>query len=152
VPSALRRRLLGSDAAQRRVLLGVAAALFAGTFTAYAVGLFAVAGGVVFIPRDAARVAVLAAVWVGYRRGGLALAWLVAFAPFLGFRADWAFLGLSGRSLVEQAAYAVDPEGVAVNALFALVLGTLGFGAGWLLRWGVASAGADPGTDEESSD
>lgn len=136
--SALHSRLFGTDSARRDVALALAAVLFAGTFAAYATDVFAVAGGVVFVPGHAALVAVVAAGWVGYRRAGLAFAWLVAFAPFLGFRADWAFFGLSSRPFAGQVAYFLQLEGLLVNALFALVAGTVGFCLGWAAQWSVS--------------
>jgi hypothetical protein len=146
VSSALHRRLLGPDPARRRASLALAAVVSVGTFVAYATGVFAVAGGVVFVPGHAALVALVAAAWAGVRRAGLAVAWLLAFAPFLGFRADWAFFGLASRPLAGQTAYLLQPEGLAVNAGFALVLGTVGFVAGRFLQWGLARlrAGSTP--------
>jgi hypothetical protein len=143
----LRPLLLGrGDDRVPRLDLLLAAGLAVATFAAYALGVFAVSGGVVFLPGDAALVGLVVAGWIGYRGGGLAVAWLVAAAPLFGFRADWAFLGLPGRPLAGQLAYLLDPEGLAVLGVTAVVVGTLGFVVGRLLRRGIDAVRAG-GTD-----
>lgn len=137
----LRGPLLGpaDDALGRRLDALTAVTIGALTFAAYALDLFRVAGGVVILPWHATLVGVVAAAGVGYRGGGLAPAWLVVFAPLFGFDAEWAFLGLSGRSLPERLAFLFDPEGLAVFLVAALVLGTVGFAAGALVRRALAA-------------
>ena len=140
---ALRARLLETGSTGSGRYLALAVTLLVGTFAAYVAGVFAVSGGVVFVPGHATLVALAAALPVGYRRDGLALAWLLAFGPYLGFRADWAFFGLSGRTLAEQVAYFVEPGGIGVLAAFAVVFGTVGFLVGAALRWGVGTVRRD---------
>jgi hypothetical protein len=119
----------------RSLAVLAAVVLFAATFAAYAVGVFAVSGSVVFIPGQAALVGGVSAATIGYDRGGLAFGWLVAYAPLLGYHADHAFLGLSNRSLVDRLAYFVEPDGLAFLAVVALVVGTAAFAAGFAGRW-----------------
>ena len=128
--------LFGTGASRvERTLEGLAmVALFGGTFLAYAFDLFTVSGGIVVLPWDATVLGGVAAALIGYRRGGLLSAWLVLFASYLGFRADWAFLGLSGRGLGGEIAFFLDPVGLAVLAVGAVLLGTVAFGVGALLR------------------
>jgi len=134
-----RRLLLGDPRCTPRSLRWtfLAVGLFALTFAAYAVEVFAVTGGVVFVPGDAALVALVPAAWLGCARDGLLGAWLVATGAFLGYRAYHAFLGLSSRTLAEQAAFFVEPEGLFVAALFGVVAGSLAFPVGRALRRGV---------------
>jgi hypothetical protein len=84
------------------------------------------------LPADATFVGLLAAGAVGYRRGGLLVAWLAPLAAYLGFRADWALLGLSGHALPGRVAYLLDPVGIAVLAAGAVLVGTAGYAAGGL--------------------
>lgn len=113
---------------------GLAIAGFLATLAAYATGVFEIAGGVVWIPGHAALVAMAAALLIGALRGGVLSAWLVAYAPLLGYRADHAFFGLSHRTRIEQAAYFLDIEGLVVLGLLALVFGTVAFALGWTGR------------------
>lgn len=130
-----RRLLLGRE--PRRLLWPVLALLlFLATFTAYAVGVFHISGGVVLIPGEAALVGLLAAAAVGAVRGGAAFAWLVTYGALLGYHADHAFMGLSHRSRLEQAAYFVELDGLVVLAVEAVVVGTLAFAVGTVARWG----------------
>ena len=137
----LRSLLVGPEDGrfQRRLDVLTAIALGVLTFGAYALGLFQITGGVIMFPPDAALVGVVGAALVGYRYGGLLFAWLTAYAPLLGFEADWAFFGLPGRSLSGKLGFLLNPESLAVNAVFAIVFGTLGFGAGALVRRAIAS-------------
>ncbi|WP_336360618.1 hypothetical protein [Haladaptatus sp. ZSTT2] len=104
--------------------------LFSFTFAAYAVGVFRVTGGVVFIPYDAAVVAVLAAFGVGYVRRGLLVSWIFAYACLLGFHTDHVFLGLSHRSLPSRLGSFLQLDGLGYLAIEALILGTLAFFVG----------------------
>ena len=128
--------LFGTGASRvERTLEGLAmVALFGGTFLAYAFDLFTVSGGIVVLPWDATVLGGVAAALIGYRRGGLRSAWLVLFASYLGFRADWAFLGLSSHSLGGKFAFLFDPVGLAVLGVATLVIGTVGFAVGYLGR------------------
>lgn len=135
VPS-LRSLLLGRVRSRRRAAATALApvAVFGATFAAYALGVFSVAGCVVFVPGHAALLGGVAAAAVGGARGGLLPAWLVAVAALLGFRADHAFLGLSGRSFPEQLAYFLQAEGLVVFGVMGAVLGGVAFVAGSLGR------------------
>ncbi|WP_265110667.1 hypothetical protein [Halosolutus halophilus] len=106
------------------------------TFVAYVLDVFTVAGGVVFIPGDAALVGIGAAAVVGYVRGGLLVAWLVSFTSLLGFRAYHAFPGLSYRTFPEQLAYFLDPEGLFVYTTEGIALGSIAFIIGSFVRRG----------------
>lgn len=64
-----------------------------GTFGAYAIELFQVSGGVIVLPAEATLVGFVVAIGVGARHGGLLVTWVSLFAAYIGFRADWAFLG-----------------------------------------------------------
>lgn len=131
--------LFGRRRTDRRpsVLLVLAVGVFATTFAGYALGVFYVSGGVVFVPYYAAVVGMVAAGAVGYSRNGVAFAWLFTYASLLGFDADHVFLGLSGRSLSSRLAAFLQPDGLTFFAVIALVLGTLAFGLGFLARSGV---------------
>lgn len=122
--------------------------LFA-TSTAYAVGLFQVTGGVIILPADATLIGLIAAVGIGSRRGGLAFAWLAHFAAYTGFRADWAFLGLTGHSLAGKLAFLFDPVGLTVLAVATLIIGTVGFTIGYLAQWSVNRLKDDPLTTSQ---
>lgn len=137
----LRALLIGPEdgSFQRRLDVLSAVAIGALTFAAYALGAFQVSGGVIFLPGDATIIGLVAAAQVGYRRGGLAFAWLTAYAPLLGFDAEWAFLGLSSHTLSGKLAFLLDPVGLAVHAMAAVVFGTLGFAVGYLARYVVAT-------------
>lgn len=103
-------------------------------FCAYALGLFEVSGGVILLPGDASLLGLVVAAAIGFRRGGLLFAWLSHFAAYVGFLADWAFLGLSSQSLSGTLAFLFDPVALAVLAVAAVVSGTIGFTAGSLGR------------------
>jgi hypothetical protein len=120
---------------QRNLDLLYAVGVLFATFAAYWVGLFQVTSGVIVLPEDAMLVGFVAAVSIGIRRGGLLIAWALPFASYLGFRADWAFLGLSTRSLGGKIAFFFEPVGVTVLAVAAIVTGTLGFTFGYVLQW-----------------
>lgn len=116
-----------------------AVGLFIGSFGAYAVGVFTISGGIVFIPGDAAVLGALVAGLVGYASSGLLAAWLVTFASILGYRADHAFLGLSSRPVDARLAYFLQAEGLAVVAVQAVIIGSIAFSIGALARVGVAA-------------
>lgn len=138
----VRRVLLGADRSRSRFLVpALALALFATVLVGYATGVFTVSGGIVWIPYYGAVVGTIAAFGVGYYRAGLASAWLVAYASVLGYHADHAFLGLTHRSLGSRLSYFVGPEGLLVLGFEALVLGTIAFALGALLRRGVLALG-----------
>ena len=107
---------------------------FATAIAGYALDVFGVSGGVVFVPFHAAVFGMGAACLLGGLRRGLLFARVAAYAALLGYQADHAFFGLSGRTLGEQFAYFLEPDGLAVLALMVVVLGTPAFVAGSLAR------------------
>lgn len=131
------RELLLGDRFQRNLDLLGAAVILLGSFAAYATGLFAVDGGVVVVPGDATAVGLIAAGWIGYGRGGLLPAWVTIFAAYLGFHADWAFLGLSSHALPGKLAFLFDPVTLGVYAAAAILFGSVAFAVGYLLSVGV---------------
>lgn len=136
IVSSLRKLLLGPGytRSRRNLTLLSAVVLAVATCIAYAVDLFTVSGGILIIPGDATVVGLVVAAGVGYRNSGLIFAWIPFFATYLGFHADWAFFGLSGRSLSGELAFFFDPVGLAVFGTAAVLLGTLAYGAGSLAR------------------
>jgi len=122
---------------QRRLNLLLAGGLFVATFLAYATGLFAVSGGVVFLAGDAALIGVLGAGLLGYQRSGLVFGWLAVYAPLLGASADHSLLGLSGRSAVDRLAAFLSPDGLVFLGVEAVVIGTIAWAVGVATRFGV---------------
>lgn len=146
------RRLLLGDATPRYhryewPLIAVLAALL--TFGAYATGIFHIEGGVILIPGQAALLGMFLAVATGYARAGILSAWLVVYGPLIGHRADHAFLGLSGRSTLEQAAYFLQLEGLIINAVMAAILAIIAYGIGWALLLVVGVLDTAPATDND---
>lgn len=131
------RDLLLGERFQRSLDLLGAAVLLVGSFVAYASGLFAVEGGIVVVPGDATSVGLIAAGAIGYGRGGLLPAWLSLFAAYLGFHAEWAFLGLSSHALPGKIAFLLDPVTLGVYAAASVLLGSAAFGVGYLFSLGV---------------
>ncbi|MCU4800687.1 hypothetical protein OB920_09925 [Halobacteria archaeon HArc-gm2] len=131
VPS-LRTLLLGPPEYQfqRRLDVLFALGLFLGTFLAYAVGLFEVTGGVVFLAVDAVVVGMIASALVGYQQNGLLFGWLAAYAPLLGASADHYLLGLASRPPVERLVAFLSPDGLVFLGVAAAVLGSLSWTAG----------------------
>jgi len=119
----------------------IAVSILVGTFGAYAVGLVRVSGGVIILPAAATLVGFIVTVGAGARHAGLLVAWLGQFAAFVGFRADWAFLGLSGHTFRGKLAFLFDPIGLAVIGVATLVIGTAGFGVGYLGRSSIERLG-----------
>lgn len=111
--------------------------LFLTSFAAYALGVFAHAGGVVFLAFDAAVLGVLVTAGVAYRGAGVALAWLSVYGALLGSNADHYLLGLSGRPLGERVAALLGLDGLVFVGVEALALGTLAWVAGALARLAV---------------
>lgn len=135
----LRPRVVGDDPFYRRLHLLFALAMGVLTALAYADGLFERSGGIVFLPFHAALAGPLAAGVVGYDRGGLALGWPGAYAPYLGRQVTWRFRWLSGtRTLTDRLGFVLDPAGLAYCALFAAVVGGVGYTPGRLLAFGAA--------------
>jgi len=128
----IRTLLLGDDSATLRPSWVLPISTFLVTVAGYAAGVFAVAGGVVFVPGDAALVGLAVCGVVGYLRAGLVLAWGSAYGALLGALADHAFFGLSGRTRLEQLTYFLEVDGLVFYAVQALVVGTLGFALGRL--------------------
>lgn len=135
----LRTLLLGPHYSRSERNLGLlfAVGILVATFAAYALGFFRETSGVLVLPGDATLVGFLAAVMIGSQRGGLVFAWLAPFTSNVGFYADWAFLDLSGRSLDSQLAFLFDPVRLSWIAVTAIVVGTIGFGVGYLGRRGL---------------
>lgn len=138
----LRRVLVGPvrSARQRYIALGLVAGLFGVTFLGYAVDVFSISGGVVFLPGEAAAVGSLGAAYLGYQRDGLVLAWLGMYAALLGYSADHYLLGLSGRSVPERIDAFLGLDGLVVLGVEAVVLGTLAFLVGICCHRGVTIA------------
>ncbi len=132
--------LVGPSRAGRRRHLVVGLAGFVVTFVAYALGIFYVSGGLVFIPYHAAVVGMLVSCWVGYRNGGLVIGWVVTYASLLGYHADHAFIGISRRPLPYRISYFLRPDGLAALAVEGVILGSLAFVVGYLLRLGIELA------------
>ena len=118
-------------------MLGV----FVGTFGAYAVGAFQASGGVIVLPAAATLIGFIVAVGLSARASGLLVAWLSLFAAYMGFQADWAFLGLSSHSLSGKLAFLFDPVGLAVLGVASLLVGTVGFTIGYLGQLGIERLG-----------
>jgi hypothetical protein len=140
--ASLRPALLGSSAPPRDwryELLLVALVLFGSVFGAYAVGLFAVSGGVVFLPGQATLVGLVCAASLGALGRGTLYGWVAVYAALLGETADHYLLGLSGRSLGARVGALLEPDGLTVLLVAALVLGTLSWGLGRLGVWAVAA-------------
>ena len=137
--SAFRVALRGSNRDRSRPSLRIVAPplCFAVAVAAYAVGVFSVAGGVVFVPFDAAALGVVVAVGLAYRRDGLLAAWGTVYAALLGYSAVHYLLGLSGRSLVERAAAFLSPDGLVFLGVEALAFGTVAWLVGTLAAVGV---------------
>ena len=123
----------------RSLVFASALGVFVTTFTAYAIGVFYVSGGIILIPFHAAVAGMIAGCWVGYSRHGVLFAWVATYASLLGYRADHAFLGLSGREFTEQLTYFVRLDGLVFLAVEGIVFGTLAFVLGALVRWGLDS-------------
>lgn len=111
------------------------------TLLAYATGVFAVSGGVVFLAGQAALVGLTVAAILGYRRAGLAMALLGTYAALLGHHADHYLLGLSYAAPAVRLGAFLEPDGLVFLGVQALVIGTLGWGAGRLVDWAVTAVG-----------
>ncbi|WP_092730121.1 hypothetical protein [Halopenitus persicus] len=136
---ALRTVLVGRPRSRYQWTLDglVALTVLIGTFVAYALGVFQVSGGVVVLPGAATLVGFAVAAGVGARRSGLLVAWVSLFAAYIGFQAEWAFLGLSSHSLGGKLAFLFDPVGLVVLGVASLIIGTVGFAVGHLGRVGI---------------
>jgi len=69
---------------------------------------------------------------IGSRRGGLVFAWLAHFAAYASFTRLGATRPISSHSLAGKLAFLFDPVGVAILAVATLIIGTVGFGLGYL--------------------
>lgn len=112
----------------------LAVATFAISFVGYAVDVFVIPGGVVWIPGDAALVGVVAGIAVAYAGGGVLPTWLVTYASLLGYAAQRAHFGYSNTTLREELGYFFDLESLFVFALEGLVLALIGVVIGAVLR------------------
>lgn len=115
----------------------VAVSLFVLTFASYALGVFSLEGGAVFLARDAAIVGAIGAGWLGGWRSGLLPAWLVAYGALLGAHADVVFRGLEHRPLGERLLVFLELDALAYLAVQAVVVGTLAYAVGWLAGWAI---------------
>lgn len=131
----LRRALLGASRERRRWHRDAAAValVFLATLAAYAVGVFRIQGGVVWLAGDAALLGVLAAVALAYRGRGLLVAWAAVYAALLGYGADHYLLGIAHRPVTERLAALLALDGLAFLAAEAVALGTLAWACGALL-------------------
>lgn len=131
-----RRVLLGSNpnAAPRRRRLLAPPLLFLVAFAAYALEVFAIGGGVVFLAVDAAVLGVLAAAVLAYRGAGVPLAWATVYGALLGYSADHYLLGLSGRPLGERVVALVELDGLVFVGVEALALGAVAWVVGAVAR------------------
>ncbi|MFD1572253.1 hypothetical protein [Halorubrum laminariae] len=129
--------ILFAERFERRLDVLIAAVVAVGTFVMYATGGFSVDGGVVFLPSDATLVGAVAAAGIGYRRGSLIGAWVTVFGAYIGFFAEWAFLGLSSHTFAGKLAFLFDPVSLGLSALAAVVIGTISFAVGYLAVRGV---------------
>ncbi|MFC7323183.1 hypothetical protein ACFQMF_01175 [Halorubrum rutilum] len=147
--SLARRVLLGSNrnGSPRRNRLLAPPLLFLASFAAYALGVFEVSGGVVFLAGQAALLGAVAAVALAYRRAGLALAWAAVYGALLGYSADHYLLGLSGRPAGERVAALLSVDGLVFVGVEALVLGTLAWVAGAVAVRAVEAFRARSGSD-----
>ncbi|ELY77137.1 hypothetical protein [Natrinema gari] len=132
---ALRKHFLGNQFERNLTFLAVPV-IFLGTFTAYAIGLFTVEGGVILLASNATSIGIIIAASVGYRRGGLIAAWVSLFAAYQGFYAEWAFLGLSSHSLTGQLAFLFDQVRLAFAAGASIAFGTIAYIGGVLVHRG----------------
>ena len=125
----------GRSRRRRSVLVLVAILVFITSFGGYALEVFAVSGGLVWIPFHAAVVGMLAAGWVGFRGEGLVVGWVLTYSSFLGWHADWALFEISRRPLTARLAYFTRLDGLAALGIEALVLGTAAVAVGTVARW-----------------
>ncbi|WP_049983240.1 hypothetical protein [Halorubrum sp. BV1] len=134
----LRALLLGPprDRPRPDPRIAVPPACFALVFAAYAVGAFAIDGGVVFLAGHAAVVGVLGAAGLAVRRGGLIAAWATVYAALLGYSANHYLLGLPGRPLAERLVALFGLDGLVYLGVQALALGTLAWVFGTLAARG----------------
>lgn len=121
----------------RYTLLGLTIVLFLVSFGAYALEIFAVSGGLVWIPQDAALLGMVAAAWVGYHRLGLVFGWVVTYASLLGYAAESAMLEISARPFVDRVAAFLRPDGLLFLGVEALVLASIAVTVGYLGRLGI---------------
>jgi len=82
----LRSILIGTKKSEHQLSLkmGLALGVFVTTFAGYALGIFFVSGGIVWIPFHAAIVGMIVGSWVGFSRNGLLFAWVVTYTSLLG--------------------------------------------------------------------
>lgn len=114
-------------------VLLLAVSVFVLTLAAYALGLFTISGGVIWIPFYAALVGMIAGFWVGYARKGLLFGWLVTYTALLGYHANNAFIGQSREPFTQQLRYFIRLDGLTYLAVVALILGTVVFILGFVV-------------------
>lgn len=121
--------------------VALAIAFFTITFTTYALNIFELSGGVVFLAFHAAVIGMLGAIWAGYHRRGLVAAWIITYATLLGQSANFYFLSQPpNQSFADRAAEFIQFDGLVFLGIEALVLGTLAFLVGVLCGFGKSVA------------
>lgn len=119
--------------------------LFVVSFVGYAGDVFAVAGGVVFFPGDAALLGGIAALGVGYVHRGWLLAAGGMHAAALGYLAANALFNYAGRSFAERLQLLVDLEGVIFLGVIAAFLSLWPYLLGASVQYLVTVLRADDG-------
>lgn len=148
----LRSTLLGTNRSEhhRILVLALALGVFATTFGAYALGVFSVSGGLIWIPLHAALVGLIAGCWVSYTQRGLVFACVVVYASLLGVHAHRTVSQVSGQGFIDPLVSLVSLDDLVFFAVEAIVLGLLAFVLGSLARWGfhAVQGEATPGLTE----
>lgn len=142
--SSSKRLLFGTESSRSLRFWVVPLAVFVVTFAAYATDAFAVSGGVVWVPGDAAVVGLMVCAVLGYLSAGFLLAWASAYAGTLAYHADHYFLSLSSHSRPEQLRDFLALDGLVALAVIALLVALVGFALGRGTKMGkmrVAKAG-----------
>jgi hypothetical protein len=144
VRPSIRTALVGTDRTEPWYLeLLVAVPVFAVVLAAYATGVFAIAGGVVFLPGEAAILGFLVAGALAALGRGLVVAWVTLYGALLGYAADHYLLSLPGRSLSSRVGAFLEPDGLVALAVLAVLVGTVAWLVGGLARLGVRAVGGE---------
>lgn len=142
VPPFVRAFLFGTERNRYRytVRLLLTVGVFGVAVGIYALELARESGGVVFVPEYAAGLGILVAGWAGYRRDGVVVGWLLAYASLLGYHAFRSFVDGSD-TLPEKFAYFVRPDGLAYLAVAGVLIGLPAFLVGYGLRLATRRSG-----------
>ena len=135
----LRTLLFGKTHSTKRRYTPIVLAiiLFTMTFLLYAFDVFELSGGLIFLAFHAAVMGMCGAIWVGYSQHGLVAAWTITYAALLGQSANFYFLSQPpNQSLTDRAAEFIQPDGIVLLGIEALVLGTVAFFFGALCGFG----------------